>query len=75
MDLTTITNYNNVAQNNYSCLLQKVKLFRLQAEFFNWNLSDTDYFPLQGCTQIAQNVQGLIETVHSWTSQEIFWHS
>ena len=37
-----------------------MKLFELQAELFTLNLSGTDYFPLQGYTKIAQNVQGLI---------------
>jgi hypothetical protein len=45
-DHITIKNYNNEAQDNYPCLLQEVKLFGLQAEFFNLNLSGTDYFTL-----------------------------
>jgi len=42
-----------------------VKIFGLQAEFFNWNLGGTEYFSPQGYTKIAQNVQCLIATVHS----------
>ena len=60
----TITNYNNDAHDNYPCLLQKVTLFGLQAEFFNLNLSGRDYFTLHVCTKIATKVQSLIETVH-----------
>jgi hypothetical protein len=59
-----MTNYNHDPQDNYACLLQKVKLFELQAELFTLNRSGTDYFSLQGCTKIAQNVQGLMATVH-----------
>jgi hypothetical protein len=63
-DHIAITNYNNDAQDNYPCLLHKVKLFGLQAEFSNLILSGTDWFTLQDYTKIAQNVQGLIEMVH-----------